>query len=176
MSGDDKNMNEILNEIREIVAEDEGKPVVPGLEKIDFLTGLLATTPFIVLAVIWERKLNGWLWAESEVDNSALMMLIILFILDENIFRQPRGHGDWSVLLATLFLATMAYATTAALVDGLFIAIAPAFTGLVSDAIEILSGFGTMFATLWIASRLTRDRNLILRKEDEPDAREGGAG
>ncbi|MCK5273277.1 MAG: hypothetical protein KAR37_01410, partial [Alphaproteobacteria bacterium] len=39
---------------------------------------------------------------------------------------------------------------------------------------RFVAGLSTLALTLWIASRLTRDRNLIHPKEYEPDAQEGG--
>lgn len=175
MSGDDESTDGILGEIREIVAEGEGKSMVREPKKIGFLTGVFMVTPFMALALIWERKLEGWLRPASEVDDSAFMALLIFFIFVERYFRQPSKRGDWSVLLTVLFLAPVACTTTFVLVGWLIIAIAPGLHHFVSTAIGTFSGYGALVAVLWIASRLTRDRNLILPKESAPDAREGDA-
>ena len=186
VSGDDKSMDEILREVREIVAKDGGvdgknasEKARPGqpVRMIGFETGIVAATPFVLLALLWGHWLSRRLLDAPEFQASPAMIVLLVSLATRvgDRFRQPVGRADWIILPATLFLAAMALTTSIAAVNWLAVVAAPDLNGLVSAATEVLFGLGALVATLWIASRLTRDRNLILPREHGADKREGGA-
>ena len=186
MSGDNKSMTEILREIREIVAEDEGADGErAGVEArsgqpvrmIGFEVGLLALAPPAALAMFWGIGLNGWLGIAEPFDSIVgVILLFILVITADTNFRRPDGPREWAVLLAVVLLAAMACTTTMSLTDWVLqnrggdIQLANWWPA------RLIAGLSALAVTLWTASRLTRSRNLILPREHGVDTQEGDAG
>lgn len=166
MSGDDRDMDEILDEIRETVAGENGKREARRPPMIGLTAGVFSALPFFIMAKIWGRILTGWLIGSSEKDLLPFLFLMIFLIHVENIFRQPKGRGEWALVLVTLFLATSASTTTFAIVNWLLMVAAPELNEYLESPIIVLSAVGVLTATLWAMRYVTRDRNLILPREE----------
>ena len=175
MSGSDKSMDEILEDIR---ALSRGEDPPPREEPEAPRDGHLKAALLVVLAALAAIPLLSELARIMNLPPDGygyISVVLALFIVWKVIERlRPASLRHWAIMVAAALSAGASSAVAATGVYWLIARFAPAFMGGTLAALAVLVACNAaILLTLWLADRLSRSDNLIFPAET--DGNEEGA-
>ncbi len=176
MSGDDTDMDEILDDIRTLRGGEAPLPRnEPKTPRVGYLKGSLLVLPAALVAIPLLAELTRMLSLPFDGYSYIAPIISLLMMKSETDGSRPADRRHWAILVAVAMACGAAIALTAVGVIWLF---TPFTQGSLRDLmlpiVAILGCGSAVFLVLWIADRLTRADNLIFPRDAEEIER--GAG